>query len=250
MSLAQVSSFDRRGSFPTAHLDFESGTFEGWSVKRLAGRHSAVIQSETVRVGTRACRFALHPGDYVSEGYRAELRDPWNAIWEKEIWYGFSSFIAADFELSDEIGCVLAQWHDQAKLGDPSGKPPIALRYRAGRLTVTGAAGKVASPDPDQRYEFASVPDLSRGVWHDFVFRVFWSRYGTSEIEAWLDGNKLADWRGPLGYENEVEGPYFKFGVYCSAPGHRPCVVVHDNYSRGHSFAEVDPAVWHTRPGP
>ena len=230
---------------PSVHLDFETGTFEGWSVKRLAGPHSAVIQSEVVRVGTRACRFALHPGDYISEGHRAELRDLFNALWEHEIWYGFSTLIAPDFELAEEIGCVLAQWHDQAKLGDPSGKPPIALRYRGGKLTVTGAYAKFASPDPDRRYEFAAIADFPRGVWHDFVFRVLWSRHGTSEIEAWRNGAPFFTWSGPLAYENEAEGPYFKFGVYCSAPVHRPCVVYHDNYSRGHSYAEVDPSVLH-----
>lgn len=246
MSLVHPSSRHERASFRPVHLDFESGTFAGWSVKRLSGLHSAVIQRDTVRVGTRACRFALHPGDYVSEGHRAELRDLFNAPWESEVWYGFSTYIAEDYELSSEIGCVLAQWHDQAKLGDPSGKPPIAIRYRGGRLAVTGAYGRVASPDPERRYVFATVPDLPRGVWHDFVFRVLWSRYGASEIDAWLDRVPLINWRGLLGYQNEADGPYFKFGVYCSAPVHRPCVVVHDNYSRGHSFDEVDPSLLHS----
>ena len=236
--------------FPAAHLDFESGTLEGWSVKRLAADHSAVIQSEVVRVGTRACRFELRPGDYVSQGYRAELRDPLNAPLEHPIWYGFSSLVAADYPVEDGVPCVLAQWHDQAVLGEPSGKPPIAIRYRHGRLTVTGAWAKVASPDPDRRYEFASLPGFPRGVWHDFVFRVLWSRHGVSEVQAWLDGEGLFDWRGPLGYENEAEGPYFKFGVYCAGPIERPHVVYHDNYSRGHSYAEVDPSVLHGAAGP
>ena len=121
------------------HLDFESGAFEGWTTTRLAGRHSATIQSETVRVGTRACRFELRPGDYISQGHRAELRDPYNAIWDEEVWYGFSTLMPADHRLADGIGCVLAQWHDQAKLGDPSGKPPLAMRYRDGELRFTGA---------------------------------------------------------------------------------------------------------------
>ena len=144
-----------------------------------------------------------------------------------------------------DIGCVLGQWHDQAKLGDPSGKPPLALRYRDGALRVTGAYGKVASPDPDRRYEFARLREFELGVWHDFVFRVLWSRHGTSEVEGWLDGEPLVDWRGPLAYENEVEGPYFKLGLYWSPPGPRPVIGYHDNYSRGHSYAEVDPAVLH-----
>ena len=239
------SSLPARPPFATLHLDFEAGNFDGWSVKRLLGPHSAMIQSDIVRVGTRACRFTLLPGDYISQGHRAELRDPYNAHWEEEVWYGFSSFVPAGHAPSPGVGLVLAQWHDQAKLGDPSGKPPIAVRYRDGRLFVTGAWSKVASPDPEIRYEFASVEDFPLGRWHDFVFRVFWSRRGTSEIEAWLDRAPLIDWRGPLGYENEEEGPYFKFGVYCSPPDRRPVIVYHDNYSRGHSYADVDPSVLH-----
>jgi hypothetical protein len=235
-----------RATFPPVHLDFESGTFEGWSVKRLAGPHSAVIQSEVVRVGTRACRFELRPGDYISQGHRAELRDPFNALWEAPVWYGFSTRISAQHSAPGELDCVLAQWHDQAKLGDPSGKPPIAIRYKFGRMVVTGAYGKFAGDNPEKRYAFVSVADFPLGVWHDFVFRVFWSRHGTSEILAWRNGAPMIDWRGPLAYENEALGPYFKLGAYWSPPGTRPLVIYHDNYSRGHSYAEVDPGAMHT----
>lgn len=234
-------------AFDTVHLDFETGAFDGWSVKRLARPHSARIQSEVVRVGTRACRFELRPDDYVSQGHRAELRDPFNARWEQEVWYGFASLLPLE-HFADVAECVLAQWHDQAKLGDPSGKPPIAVRYKAGALKITGAYGKFASDNPDIRYEFASMPGFSLGRWHDFIFRVFWSRHGESEIETWLDGERVIGWRGPLAYENEAEGPYFKLGAYWSPPGNRPCVAYHDNYSRGHSYAEVDPSVLHASP--
>jgi peptide/nickel transport system ATP-binding protein len=235
-----------RESFKPVHLDFESGTFDGWSVKRLAGPHSAAIQPDVTRSGKRACRFELRPGDYISQGHRAELRDPYNVVWDETVWYGFSTMIAGDFDPPDTIGCVFAQWHDQAKLGDPSGKPPIAIRYRGGRLSITGAYGEVAGPVADMRYEFASIADFPRGIWHDFVFRIHWARRGVSEIEGWLNKDRIIAWRGPLAYENEVDGPYFKLGIYWSPPGPRPVVVYHDNYSRGHSFAEVDPSVSHT----
>jgi hypothetical protein len=238
----------RRARFAAAHLDFEGGTFDGWSVKRLAGPHAARIQREVVRVGSFACRFELRPGDYVSEGHRAELRDPYNAHWDEEVWYGFSTRLADDFDIPGNVGCVLAQWHDQAKLGEPSGKPPLAIRYRAGRLLLTGAYGRVASPQPDIRYEFASVPNFARARWHDFVFRIFWRRRGFSEIDGWLNRERLVGWRGPLAYENEEQGPYFKLGIYWSPPGPKPIVVFHDNYSRGHSFEEVDPSAPHASP--
>ena len=140
MSLA-TSSPAVPAKFEAVHLDFESGTLDGWSCKRLAGPHSAVIQSDVVRQGRFACRFELRPEDYVSQGHRAELRDLYNVRWDEEVWYGFTSYLSEDHHVSGDIACVIAQWHDQAKLGDPSGKPPIALRYRDGRLGSRAPTG-------------------------------------------------------------------------------------------------------------
>jgi hypothetical protein len=78
------------------------------------------------------------------------------------------------------------------------------------------------------------------------VARVVWSRRGRSEVEMWLNGARLFGWSGPLAYENEEEGPYLKCGLYWSPPGPAPIAAWFDNYSRGHSYAEVDPSVLHT----
>jgi len=233
----------------TSHLNFDGGNFDGWSTRRLVSDYSATISSDVVRVGTYAARFELRQHDYVSEGARAELRDWLNAPLEDEIWYGFSTFIPADFPIAEGIGCVLAQWHDQAKLGDPSGKPPIAVRFKDGRLSVTGSSSAVASHDPDQRYEFYRLDDFQTGRWHDFNFRVNWSRYGQSQIDAWLNGEGIIGYRGKLGYENETVGPYFKLGMYCHGPLKTPHVAYHDNYSRGHSYRNVDPSLQHVGTG-
>ncbi len=154
--------------FQTMHLDFESGSFDGWSVKRLSAAHSAKIQSEVVRVGRRACRFELRPGDYVSQGHRAELRDPYNVVWDEEVWYGFSTRLAEDFSLPEGRLrlCPVARPGEARRAGgkaadrDPLPRRAALLHRRLGR---------VASPEPDIRYEFASIADFPRGHWHDFV---------------------------------------------------------------------------------
>lgn len=236
---------DPRGS-RTVRLDFEPGDFAGWSVRRLAKNYSAVIQSDIVRTGTKACRFEIRPGDRVSQGLRAELRDWYNAPFEVDTWYGFSTYLPADFTSPDGVGVVLAQWHDQAELGDPAGKPPLAIRYLDGGLRFTGAFSEVASQDPEKRYVFHEIPEIGRETWLDFVFRIHWSRVGDSSIDAFLGGKRMFRFEGPLGYRNEINGPYFKLGVYASGPIDRPIVAYHDNYSRADSFEAVDPSV--TRP--
>jgi len=235
----------KRSDDVRAHFNFDNGDFGDLNARRLVGAHSAVVQREIVRIGHGAARFELRAGDYVSEGQRAELRDWLNAPLESETWYGLSTFLPNDFPVHEGVGCVLAQWHDQAKLGDPSGKPPIAIRFKDGRLYVTGAQSRVASHAPDQRFEFFSLENYPLGTWSDFVFRVFWSRYGESQIDAWMNGKQIIRYRGKLGYENETVGPYFKFGMYCHGMLSSPHIVYHDNYSRGHNFADVDPSVLH-----
>lgn len=226
-------------------LDFESGDLSGWSVRRLVKGYSAQVQGDVVRIGTKACRFEVRPGDQVSQGLRAELRDWYNAPFGIDIWYGFSTLVPGDFRPPTGVGVVLAQWHDQAEIGDPSGKPPLAIRYRDGALHFTGAFSEVASHDPERRYDFHVIESIQHDNWLDFVFRIRWSKEKESQIEAFIDGQPLFQFAGPLGYRNQVKGPYFKFGVYASGDIDRPLVAYHDNYSRARSFEAVDPSVQH-----
>jgi ABC-type glutathione transport system ATPase component len=243
--IAAALRTDPRGE-ASVHLDFETGTLDGWSVRRLSGPHSARVQSEVKRVGSKACRFELRPGDHVSQGLRAELRDWYNPPHETPVWYGFSTLLPESFAPPFDTGVVLAQWHDQAALGDPSGKPPLAIRYLDGGLRFTGAFDAVASSDPAERYVFHRMPAPPLGSWMDFAFKILWSRHGTSTIEAFLGGKPLFSFSGPLGYRNEAKAPYFKLGLYASGPIDVPLVAFHDNYSRGKSFDAVDPSRLHT----
>ena len=245
--IARALESDPKGE-RSVTLDFENGDFDGWSVRRLPRPDSAVIQRQVVRIGSRACRFEIGKGDFVSQGARAELRDWYNAPLEAETWYGFATFLPRDFTPPRNVGVVLAQWHDQAELGDPSGKPPLAIRYVDGVLRFTGAFSQVASDDPDQRYVFHEIAGIAHDVWFDFVFAIHWSKIGNSRIEAFLDGKSLFRFVGPLGYRNQIKGPYFKLGVYASGEIDAPLVVYHDNYSRGASFDDVNPAILHKRP--
>jgi len=229
--IARSIETDPRGS-RSVRLDFESGDFAGWSVRRLTRDYSAVIQREIVRSGTNACRFEIRDGDRVSQGLRAELRDWYNAPCEEDTWYAFSTWLPADFNPPAGVGVVLAQWHDQAELGEPAGKPPLAIRYLDGALRFTGAFSQVASHDPDKRYVFHEIPDVPRETWLDFSFRIHWSQAGDSRIEARLGDETLFDFTGPLGYRNQIKGPYFKLGVYASGDIVDPLVVYHDDYRR------------------
>ena len=84
---------------------------------------------------------------------------------------------------------------------------------------------------------------MPHGRWLDFVFRIHWSKEHDSEIDAFLNGDRLFTFRGPLGYRNQVKGPYFKLGVYAGGEIAGPLVVYHDNYGRSDSIEAVDPSI-------
>lgn len=224
------------------HLDFEVGSFEGWDTKRLVAPYSATVETEKVRSGRYAARFELRHGDRVSDGWRAELRDPYNAPYGRDTWYGFSTYLPPDYP-DHACSCALAQWHDQAEPGQSSGKPPLAHRIKAGQFYITTASSPTASSEPLHQDILYETRRAVKGVWHDFVYRIRWSRGDDGEIEMWKDGERILEYRGPIGYVNEIRAPYFKFGMYCAEDVMEPHVVYHDNYSRGLSYKDVDPVI-------
>ena len=119
LEIASSLQTDPKGSSAIT-LDFESGDLAGWSIRRLAkalfGRRS---RTRSCASAPRPAASRSGPGDEVSQGLRAELRDWYNAPFDVDIWYGFSTYLPKDFHPPRGVGVVLAQWHDQAELGDP-----------------------------------------------------------------------------------------------------------------------------------
>jgi hypothetical protein len=229
-----------RVSLRTARLDFESGDFSGWT-RKLAASHSGLIVRQPVRRGVYAARFELRAGDDTGDGVRAELKERFTAPFGRDVWYSFSTWIPPDFPIVPE-NTVITQWHAQDDAGEEaaSRSPVLAHRYEAGALVIDARSSAVPtqSANDGTRAVLFRQPDLPRGVWHDFVYRIRWSWREDGQVEAWLNGKRIIYYRGPAGY-NDRAGPYFKFGLYKHA-GSRPFVIFHDEYRRGFSRSEVE----------
>ena len=219
----------------TARLDFESGDFSGWT-KKFASSHSGRIVGSPARRGKYAARFELRAGDDTGDGVRAEVKERYLAPFGREIWYSFSTFIPPDFPIVD-TPTVISQWHASEDPGEDaaSRSPVLAHRYGGGALLIdirfsSQKTQRVNDGDSEVLYE---QKDFPRGVWHDFLYRVRWSHRSDGLVECWLDGKRVIDYQGPVGY-NDNEGPYFKFGLYHHG-GDKPFIIYHDEYRRGFS---------------
>ncbi len=211
------------------HRRFDDGTLAGWKTRRLVHADSAVVQDHVE--GRRAVRIELRPGDYVSEGWRAELTDPYLARVGQDLWYGFSTLIPTDYPIDEDNSCMLAQWHDWTNPVPPM----LANRYNKGTFYVTHDNAGI------EQMVLYKDPAFARGAWHDFVYHTHWSEGPDGYIEGWIDGRKVVEFRGPTLYPGSKLGPYFKFGVYCTTDVKVPHAAYDADYSRGNSFAVVDP---------
>jgi len=228
------------------HKGFESGDFRGWS-KEFSQSYSGQVVTSPVRAGKYAARFEIRGGDRAGllGGYRAEIHEfPRHiAPLGSEKWYGFSIYVPRDWpELNNRT--VIGQWHATPDLlrGEVWRSPPLAIRYREGRLRVTARYSKerVQKENDGTRLELYSHPgEFAKGRWHDWVFHVKWAPNEDGFVEAWLDDRRIIDYRGPIGY-NDLLGLWFKFGIY--RDDHPTTQVLYfDDYRRGKSYDEVKP---------
>ena len=110
----------------------------------------------------------------------------------------------------------------QAWQGYPYG-PPVSLKLERGSAAPYPIvlAIRNASVGPD-----STVPDIpvwngtiDPGTWHTFVVYVEPRFAGGGELKLWLDGTRVVDWTGAIGYDpSQVAGAYdgldLKDGIY------------------------------------
>lgn len=221
---------------------FEKGDFSGWFTE-FPKWYSGQIVTSPVRCGRYAARFESRKGDKHWMGkYRSEVHEYFSkAPYNQSIWYGFSTFIPEDWPDLDSR-TVISQWHATPDRGEIYRSPPLAIRYTGGQMTVTGiySAERIQRRnDGDRLILYTHQGAWEKGIWNDWVFQVIWNWQRDGMVKAWLNGEQIVDYHGPIGY-NDAAGAWFKMGIY--RDDHDvPQVLYHDEYKRGKSFAEVDP---------
>lgn len=222
---------------------FEQGSFSGW-FEEFPREYSGQIVTSPVRCGKYAARFEIRKGDRFWMGkYRSEIHEYFTkAPFHQAVWYGLSTFIPHDWQ-DLENRTVISQWHGTPDNGEVYRSPPLAIRYTGGRLTITGITSDKSIQKKNDGRRLQLYNDHGRWkkeVWNDWVFQVIWSWEQDGRVKAWLNGTKVVDYHGPIGYKDDA-GPWFKMGIY--RDDHDvPQVLIHDEYKRGNSFDDVDPS--------
>ena len=226
-----------------AEYDFESKEPGDLKTFKLHYDYSGSISDSISRNGKYSMRFELRKGDEIGwdQDSRAELKDDFNAPLNKETWYGISLFIPEEFpEL--EKDCIVIQWHGEHDEGEASRSPVLAVRVENSKFYITSRTSKqkIQNNNRGPSTTHFTLNDFPRNEWLDFVVEVIWSHTNSGSLKTWLNGEQIINYNSPIGYNDDL-GPYYKFGLYKHS-GNAPLVVFHDEYRRGGSYEEVDPA--------
>lgn len=133
---------------------------------------------------------------------------------DQVFWHAFA------VRLSDQAGTTdeqaLAQWH----AGDTSGGmlPIYTLLQRGNQLRLVLRYDSSATPARASTTTLTVWRSLGSqaGRWLSFVTQAQLSpRDGSGGfVRTWLDGQRIVDYSGPVGYDQPAASPYVKHGIY------------------------------------
>ncbi len=204
------------------------GTFTSAPQIPESGIHGKVLSNgDSLRLGKvtdptnsarKALAFQVAPDDPKTSGSkRSELKFANNVELNKTYWVAVSVFIEDWGNLSSG---------DQALFGTQmhSGNNSLSLSPSFGIYTA-GSNGR--NLQVQTRYSTSTSPTRSNsntvrhaqypipfGRWVDFVIKFRHSIKSDGFLQAWMDGQQIANYQGPLGFHTPDYKDYAKFGYY------------------------------------
>lgn len=227
--------------------DFEQGSLTGFHFLVSNQNLNTQVITSPVRKGAYALKNLLRSEDYVFNGYRTELALYNCAKYKTEVFYAFSFLI--DTAYKDNAYNLLCQWQDLPNYqqgedfattpvlhGSP---PPLALVYTDGKVELKINTNPTSS---NETVNIGSAIPLTKGIWYDVVFHIFWSDEKDGYTEAWLNGNPISNGKYFKPNLYNRTGNYFKFGQYRGKDKTEHTNIVYfDEVKIGRSYNEVAP---------
>jgi hypothetical protein len=189
-----------------------------------SGIHGTVLSNgESLRLGKetdplnssrKALAFQVAPSDPNTSGAkRAELKFPNHVENNQVYWAAFSVYVR-------DWGTLASTDHALFGLQVHGGccdlSPSVAVYSRGGRTFYIDARTSPSNPGSQSTsYSTRSAEyPVPFGRWTDMVFKFKLDPAGNGFLQAWMDGSQIMNYSGPLGYYNDGNKPYFKFGYY------------------------------------
>ena len=217
--------------------DFRGVVGPIWQLQRIRPDAVTVVRDPT-GVDRDVLTITLRAGDMADSAgttERAELSEAnhLHLPTGTEVWYGFSLYLSPDFPVVDRR-LVLGQWKQGCGDCTADHSPGIANRFRNGVFSIT-------IQDGDRRVVLFEEKADIRGRWNHLVYHLKLTPSPDGFLRSWLNGRQVTDYRGPVGYPDDLEHVYFKIGLYRDNLA-VPMTMLLARFRRGATRAEVDPA--------
>jgi hypothetical protein len=217
--------------------DFRGAVGPIWQLQRIRKDAITVVRDPT-GLDRDVVAITLRSGDMADSGgvsERAELSEANHLHLPigTDVWYGFSLYLPPDFPVVDRR-LVLGQWKQGCGDCTADHSPGIANRYRNGAFSIT-------IQDGDRRVVLFEEKAEFRGRWNHLVYHLKLTPTPDGFLRAWLNSRQVTDYRGPVGYPDDLDRVYFKIGLYRDNLA-VPMTMLLARFRRGASRAEVDPA--------
>ncbi|HWA97103.1 MAG TPA: heparin lyase I family protein [Pirellulales bacterium] len=107
------------------------------------------------------------------------------------------------------------QVHNVNDEGDAILGPVFAVQLEREhmRIVVRWDENRITTSRVEDHWVFEDTKDIERGRWYAFDMRVRFDPSGNGMARVRRDGVELANYQGPLGY-NDAKPPYAKLGIY------------------------------------
>ena len=195
------------------------------------GVHGPTLANgETLRLGKetdptdprrKALAFQLGPDDKMTSGSRrTEISFRPSVEMDQVYWVAFRMYVV-DWGEDSSQGLLGTQLHSGDN--DRGLSPSFAVYFTGRNMRIEARYSTSANPTPSSTVtaRYANQP-LPFGRWVDLVFRFRHNTSGNGFLEAWMDGKRIVNHEGNLGFNTPGHKDYFKFGVYNWSPFSAP----------------------------
>jgi hypothetical protein len=251
-SCGKIPTPEPNQSFDHFTGDFETGNLNGFHFLVPDTNFNTVVVTNPVRRGNFALKNTLRPGDFINNGYRAELAMYDCAKYKTEVFYGFSFMIDSNY--SDPEFNLICQWQDlpyyiQGENWEPNpelrgSSPPLALVYVNGTIVIKMNENPASN---NETFQVGDAQSINERQWYDVVSHIYWNDDNTAYIEFWLNGILITPFNGTdyKYYKRNLynrAGNYFKFGQYRGKNNTSNTNIIYfDEVRIGSTYDEVAP---------
>jgi hypothetical protein len=220
-----IEARSAKRSSPIWRAAYETGDLSHWPVNFCVASYSCRVSTDPAAPqGRYSARYEVRPGDAkIANGCRAQSSR--GADYPLgEYWFRVRTRFPKGYRSSDAYWQVIHEWHESAS----DGGVDLAMSIDAGlRPELSG--------DSEGRfYRYWRGPSLATGVWHDFVYRIRFSRNPSRGFaQVWLNGKR----------QKMVDGGYRARGATASQDRWYPLVGI---YQKSTSNSRCAGAPGHT----